>query len=146
MTDTLMNTVKLIIKDGRIMLTSINRYAKHLYNRKISTIHKTDIQELFNNLTKTGKYGANRFLEILRPVFNKAVEWDLIKVNPVIGITKHKEQSRYRYLTREEIPRFVAAVAKEKNEVMKDFFLIALYTSVRKDNLLTIIMGTSKCY
>ncbi|MCZ6903615.1 MAG: tyrosine-type recombinase/integrase [Rickettsia endosymbiont of Ixodes persulcatus] len=101
-------------------------------------IQKTDIQELFNNLTKTGKYGANRFLEILRPVFSKAIEWELIKVNPVIGIQKHKEQSRDRYLTREEIPQFFAAIAEENNEVMKDFFLIALYTSVRKDNLLTM--------
>lgn len=115
---------------------SVDRYAKHLYHRKISTIQKTDIQELFNNLTKTGKCGANRFLEILRPVFNKAIEWELIKVNPVIGIKKHKEQSRDRYLTREEIPRFFTAIAEETNQLMKDFFLIALYTSVRKDNLL----------
>ena len=37
---------------------SVNRYAKHLYPRKISTIQKADIQELFNKLTKTGKYEA----------------------------------------------------------------------------------------
>ncbi len=117
---------------------SVDRYAKHLYPRKISTIQKTDIQELFNNLTKTGKYGANRFLEVLSPVFSKAIEWELLTVNPVIGIKKHKEQSRDRYLTREEIPRFFTAIAEEKNQVMKDFFLIALYTSVRKDNLLTM--------
>lgn len=106
---------------------SVNRYAKHLYNRKISTIKKADIQELFNKLTQTAKYGANKFLEILRPVFNKAIEWELIKVNPDIVITKHQEQSRDCYLTREEIPQFFAAIAKEQNEVMKDFFLIALY-------------------
>ncbi|EER21733.1 MULTISPECIES: tyrosine-type recombinase/integrase [spotted fever group] len=117
---------------------SVDRYAKHLYPRKISTIQKTDIQELFNNLTKTGKYGANRFLEVLSPVFSKAIEWELLTINPVIGIKKHKEQSRDRYLTREEIPRFFTAIADEQNQVMQDFFLIALYTSVRKDNLLTM--------
>ncbi|MFP3120188.1 tyrosine-type recombinase/integrase [Rickettsia sp. R2] len=117
---------------------SVDRYAKHLYNRKISSIQKADIQELFNNLTKTGKYGANRFIEILRPVFSKAIEWELLTINPVIGIKKHKEQSRDRYLTREEIPRFFTAIAGEQNQVMKDFFLIALYTSVRKDNILTM--------
>ncbi|KJV76532.1 phage integrase family protein [Rickettsia hoogstraalii str. RCCE3] len=117
---------------------SVDRYAKHLYPRKISTIQKTDIQELFNNLTKTGKYGANRFLEVLSPVFSKAIELELLTINPVIGIKKHQEQSRDRYLTREEIPRFFTAIADEKNQVMKDFFLIALYTSVRKDNLLTM--------
>jgi len=117
---------------------SVDRYAKHLYPRKISTIQKTDIQELFNNLTKTGKYGANRFLEILSPVFSKAIEWELLTINPVIGIKKHKEQSRDRYLTREEVPQFFTAISEEQNQVMKDFFLIALYTSVRKDNILTM--------
>ncbi len=117
---------------------SVDRYAKHLYHKKISTIQKTDIQELFNNLTKTGKYGANRFLEVLSPVFSKAIEWELLTINPVIGIKKHKEQSRDKYLTREEIPRFFTAIADEQNQVMQDFFLIALYTSVRKDNLLTM--------
>lgn len=117
---------------------SVDRYAKHLYPRKISTIQKADIQELFNNLTKTGKYGANRFLEILSPISSKAIEWELLKVNPVTGIKKHQEQSRDRYLTREEIPQFFTAIAEENNQVMKDFFLIALYTSVRKDNLLTM--------
>lgn len=89
-------------------------------------------------MTKTGKYGANRFLEVLSPVFSKAIEWELLTVNPVIGIKKHKEQSRDRYLTREEIPRFFTAISEEQNQVMKDFFLIALYTSVRKDNVLTM--------
>ncbi len=73
---------------------SMDRYANHLYPMKISTIQKVDIQEIFNNLTKTSKYGANRFLEVLSPVFNKAIEWELLKINPVVGIKKHKEQSR----------------------------------------------------
>ncbi|MDR0329908.1 MAG: tyrosine-type recombinase/integrase [Rickettsia sp.] len=117
---------------------SMDRYAKHLYPMKISTIQKVDIQEIFNNLTKTGKYGANRFLDILSPVFNKAIEWGLLKVNPVIGIKKHKEQSRDRYLTREELPIFFATLAEEKNQLIKDFILISLYTSARKGNVLTM--------
>lgn len=117
---------------------SINRYAKRLYPMKISTIQKADIQELFNNLTKTGKYGANRFLDILSPVFNKAIEWELLKVNPVVGIKKHKEQSRDRYLTREESPKFFVVLAEEKNQLIKDFILISLYTSARKGNVLTM--------
>ncbi|WP_375318640.1 tyrosine-type recombinase/integrase [Candidatus Tisiphia endosymbiont of Oplodontha viridula] len=117
---------------------SMNRYAKHLYPMKISTIQKADIQGLFNNLTKSGKYCANRFLDILSPVFNKAIEWELLKVNPVVGIKKHKEQSRDRYLTREELPKFFAVLAEEKNQLIKDFILISLYTSARKGNVLTM--------
>ncbi|HJD66159.1 MAG TPA: tyrosine-type recombinase/integrase [Rickettsia endosymbiont of Bembidion nr. Transversale] len=118
---------------------TIDRHGKDLYPVQISAISKVNIQEKFNNLSKeSGTYAANRFIDILRSILNKAIDWELLTVNPVVGVKKHKEKSRDRYLTREEIPQFFTAIAEEKNQVMKDFFLIALYTSVRKDNILTM--------
>ncbi|WP_245968986.1 site-specific integrase [Candidatus Rickettsia colombianensi] len=120
-------------------LDTVDRHAKDLYPVQISAISKISIQEKFNHLSKeSGTYAANRCIDILRSILNKAIERGMLTVNPVIGIKKHKEKSRDRYLTREEIPQFLTAIAEEKNQVMKDFFLIALYTSVRKDNLLTM--------
>ncbi|MDJ1258064.1 MAG: hypothetical protein MRQ07_05410 [Candidatus Midichloria sp.] len=86
MTNILMNTVRLIIKDGKIMLLLL-RDMQNTYSRKISTIQ----------------------------IHHSKV--------------RHREQSRDRYLTREEIPQFFTAIAEEKNQAMKDFFLIALYIS-----------------
>ncbi|XVN40793.1 MAG: tyrosine-type recombinase/integrase [Rickettsia endosymbiont of Argas persicus] len=118
---------------------TVDRHGKDLYPVQILDISKVNIQEKFNNLSKESEiYAANRFIDILRSILNKAIEWEILTLNPVAGIKKHKEKSRDRYLIREEIPQFFAAVAEEKNEVMKDFFLIALYTSVCKDNLLTM--------
>ncbi|KJV71444.1 putative integrase [Orientia tsutsugamushi str. UT76] len=39
----------------------------------------------------------------LSPIFNKAIEWGLIDKNPVHGIKRHKEESRSRYVTNEEM-------------------------------------------
>lgn len=118
-------------------IDEVNRHAKRFYSMKISTISKTDIQEWFIELTKLGKYAANKALARLKAIFNKAIEWELINVNPTFGIKKHKEKSRDRYLIREEIARFFKAL-KEESQIMQDFILVALFTGARKDNILTM--------
>jgi integrase len=45
---------------------------------------------------------TNRKLSFLRLVFNYAVEWQLVDSNPCIGIKRHAEAKRERYLTDEE--------------------------------------------
>ncbi|KJV55509.1 phage integrase family protein [Orientia chuto str. Dubai] len=56
--------------------------------------------------------------------------------NPTQGIERNKEQSRERYITKEEMVRFRQVLNEEKNELIKDFILILLYTGVRKTNVL----------
>ncbi|WP_342272379.1 Arm DNA-binding domain-containing protein [Candidatus Tisiphia endosymbiont of Parasteatoda lunata] len=43
------------IERWKDVIADIDRQAKHLYDRKISTIQKDDIQKIFNDLTKAGK-------------------------------------------------------------------------------------------
>ncbi|MCC8371661.1 MAG: site-specific integrase [Rickettsia endosymbiont of Pseudomimeciton antennatum] len=126
------------IKRWQDRIVTMDRQGKHFYPMKISTIQKVDIQQAFNNLANVGKYTANRFLEMLSSIFNKAIEWELLEKNPVFGIKKHKEQSRDRYITKEEMPRFFQALEKEKNQLIKDFILISLYSGVRKNNVLSM--------
>jgi integrase len=45
---------------------------------------------------------TNRKLSFLRLVFGYAVEWQLVDTNPCIGIKRHEEAKRERYLTDEE--------------------------------------------
>lgn len=46
---------------------------------------------------------ANRCLSVLRLVFQYAVEWQLVDSNPCIGIKRHAEHKRSRYLTDDEL-------------------------------------------
>jgi hypothetical protein len=51
-------------------IAEMDRKAKHLYNMKLSDITRDEMNKLFNKITdKTGKGGANRFLDRLRAVF-----------------------------------------------------------------------------
>lgn len=47
----------------------------------------------------------------------------------------HKIQSRDRYITMEEMERSIAVLADEKDELIRDFILIALLTAIRKNNM-----------
>ncbi|WP_375327170.1 tyrosine-type recombinase/integrase [Candidatus Tisiphia endosymbiont of Nemotelus uliginosus] len=132
------NYAKHNIKRWQDRIAAMDRQAKHFYSLKISDIQRTDIQETFNDLTNVGKYTANRFLETLSSIFNKAIDWELLEKNPITGIKKHKEQSRDRYITKEEAPRFFQTLEEETNQLMKDFILISLYTGARKSNVLSM--------
>ncbi|WP_196759623.1 hypothetical protein [Orientia tsutsugamushi] len=46
----------------------------------------SDIQQIFNDISKKGKYAtANLILLTLRTIFNKAIKWGLIENNPTLG-------------------------------------------------------------
>lgn len=117
----------------------VNKFLSHWFKRKISSITKSEVERLH---AKTGKenglYQANRLLERIRSIFNKAIEWGWQGTNPATGIKKFKEQSRDRFLQPDELPRFFRALANEPNEAARDFFLLSLLTGARKSNTLAM--------
>ncbi len=117
----------------------VNKFLSHWFKRKISSIAKNEVERLH---AKTGKenglYQANRLLERVRSIFNKAIDWGWDGTNPATGIKKFKEQSRDRFLQPDELPRFFEALANEPNEAARDFFMLSLLTGARKSNTLAM--------
>jgi|TARA_R110000772_G_scaffold15094_4_gene43966 integrase len=128
---------KLEKKSWRYDEREINKFLSHWFNRKISDISKYEIKSLHISMReKNGLYQANRMLERIRAMFNKAIEWGWEGVNPTQGIKKFKEQSRDRYILPNEMPLLLEAVDEEHNEVARDYILISLFTGARKTNVL----------
>lgn len=134
-------------KDRKPFMDEMDRHAKPLYNCRISTITRDDIQLIYNNIPDkvsrkhkkvTGKVSANRFLEKMRAIFNRAIDWGLLAINPTKGITQHKEYKRERYISGEEAPQFFAAIQNESNQDVSDYILLSLYTGARKNTLLSM--------
>jgi integrase len=121
-------------------IKNYNRYLKHWSNKKLSSITRSDIQRLHIRLgADNGHVTANRTLELVRVIFNKAIFWERFTMtNPSIGITKYKVQSRERFLQPNEIERFMKALSEEDNETARDVFLICLFTGARKSNVLAM--------
>lgn len=106
------------------------------HNRRLSAIHRSDLEALHNRVGKAnGHYAANRLLALVRAMFNRASYVGFDGPNPTKGIKKFKEQSRDRFLQPDELPKFFAAIQLEPNPTLRDFFLILLYTGARRGNV-----------
>ncbi len=115
----------------------------HLYDtlgkKKLSTITRDDIRALHLRIGETAKYSANRVLSLIRIIFNKAIEWEYYKQeNPALYIKPFKEQSRERFLQKDELPRFFNALDDEMNQDMKDYIWMSILTGARKSNVLSM--------
>ncbi len=118
---------------------TLERLASSLYSRKASSITNRDLLTLHVKVGEaSGRYQANRLIEKIRAVYNKAIEWGWPGQNPVRGITKYEERSRDRFLHPDEMPRFMAALASEPNGTARDFILMALMTGARRENVLAM--------
>lgn len=117
----------------------INKHLSHWFNKRISTIKRNEIEKLHHRMgNENGIYAANRILERIKVIFNKAIEWGWQGENPANGIKKYREKSRDRFLHPDEMPRFFEALALEENEGARDFFMLSLLTGARKSNTLAM--------
>ena len=107
-------------------------------NRKLSSISTDDIRHLMI-ATKDGgsPHTANRVFELLRAIYAKSLEWKLYEgENPCEGIPMFREESRERFLTAEELPKFFSQMNKEPDGDFKDFVLLSLLNGARRENTL----------
>lgn len=119
---------------------SFERNFHHWKHLKASSITRTDVEKLHESIAKSrGKYAANRAIELIRAIFNKAKIWKLHSGdNPASGISQFTEKKRDRILKADESARFFKALDEDPNTKFKDFVLLSLLTGQRKMNVLAM--------
>ncbi len=76
---------------------------KQFGDKSLSQIKKQDVEKFRAKLAKElSPATVNRYIALLKTLYNKALEWDKTKNNPVTGIKQFTESHRIRYLTDEE--------------------------------------------
>lgn len=108
-------------------------------NRKISTITNEMIRNLHLKIGDTsGRVQANRVITIVSATYNFYIKNGYWKgTNPCQGIRKFPTKSRDRFLSLYELDLFKKALAEE-DQLFQDYFKLALFTGVRKNNLLSM--------
>jgi len=124
------------------------REDQRLYNQFFSAwsslpllqITRRRVSILHNEIGLKAPYAANRMLALLRSMFNRCIEWGLLDAgtNPCAGIKKFREKRRRRYLSADEVPLFLKALAEEPNPLWRGFFLLSLILGQRKSELLAM--------
>jgi len=118
---------------------SFTCYLEPWSKRKLSKIASAEMSALHKKLGKDRPTTANRTMALVSSLYNFGILERSYKVtNPAEKIKKYPENERDRFLYPDELPRFFDALAKEENPDMRDYFLVALLTGVRKSNVLAM--------
>lgn len=96
----------------------------HLYDRYLSKITPWDIQKWRTDKLKDGLKPAsiNRMISCLKSVLAKAVEWEVIAVNPLVSIKPLKldDKGKVRYLSESEEKQLRAALDSREAELREE--------------------------
>jgi integrase len=105
----------------------------------MSAITTKDVQMFIGKLKgEMSASSVNRFLSLLARMFNLAIQWGILQVNPCKGIGKAKELKRERFLTKEEIKRLLTALDNSENQIAANAIKLLLFTGTRKNEILTL--------
>lgn len=116
------------------------RYLRHLEQRSLKTISRLELQRLHTDIGNfRGKTAANRAIEQVSAVINKAIDWDLFDgKNPASRIQKYRMIARERFLKAHEIFEFFRALDGCRSQTMRDFIYICLFTGARSGNVMAM--------
>jgi integrase len=109
-----------------------------LGRHKVRSVAFTDIDRLHRRISQTAPYQANRCLAVLSKMFSLAIRWRMRTDNPCVGIARNKEHDRERYLTGEELPRLLTALAEYRDQRTAAIFRLLLLTGARRGEVLSM--------
>jgi integrase len=106
---------------------------------KLREVTPERIRKLHAHMGKhSGHGGANRVVNLVSAVFNFGIKNGYHKMaNPCYGLTKFRETSRDRFLSRTELKSFFESLSFE-DQLYQDYFSILLFTGARKSNVLAM--------
>ncbi|MCY3629605.1 MAG: tyrosine-type recombinase/integrase [Bacteroidota bacterium] len=107
--------------------------------KQLNQISVTEIYAWFERYSLTAPGGANRTLDILKQIFNYAIECDLIQNNPTDGLKRNPRLKLTRFLSKTEIKRLHEALDAHRGHYsgrqQVDIIRLLLFTGCRKGEL-----------
>jgi hypothetical protein len=100
MPESMASTAKQYAIVGRLLKNSLAEFAP-------DQVRPKDVAAIKVSLANKPTFG-NRCLSVLRVVFAHVVKWQLVESNPGLGIMRHSEKKRDRYLTDDELAAIYA--------------------------------------
>lgn len=106
-------------------------------NKKLSEVDRQDVARILSDMDvrQYAGHSVNAVRNLASGLFRHAVEWGFANSNPVAGVRGRKGVKRDRFIRGEELPRFFKSLAAERNETLRDYFLLSLLTGVRRNNV-----------
>lgn len=111
-------------------------YLESIKGKRLSEIERNEIKAIHARTTKKSAAQADRVVAVVSAVFTFMLAHERFSgQNPATRIQKNPAPSRDRFLQADELTPFFKALSESTNEVMRDFFLLALLTGARRANV-----------
>jgi integrase len=111
-------------------------YLDGIKGKKLSLIERNEIKAIHARTTKKSAAQADRVVAVVSAVFTFMLAHERFSgQNPATRIQKNPAPSRDRFLQADELTPFFKALSESTNEIMRDFFLLALLTGARRANV-----------
>jgi hypothetical protein len=94
----------------------------------------THIAQYLDNRGIKSKVRANREISLLSHIYSMGMRWGVVNVNPCIGVAKHKEVGRSRYIMDSEFE----AVKNMAGDLISTVMDFAYITALRKGDILRL--------
>lgn len=109
-----------------------------LGNRKLSSVRRSDIAALHSQIgTRGAPYEANRTVALLKVMRSVAIEWGYLPEDtPQWKIKPFAERKRDVWVTPEQLPALLAAIAAEPSTYVRGALELALHTGMRRGEVL----------
>jgi integrase len=104
---------------------------------EIKPLHVATIHSLERG--RTSPTTANHMLKTLKRMLNVAIKWQLLEKNPATHQEKFKEGPlRQRYLSKEELPRFLKALDEQEDNLSAAAIKLLLSTGARLHDIVSL--------
>ena len=111
-------------------------YLDGIEGKRLSAIERSEIKAIHAKTTKKSAAQADRVVAVVSAVFTFMLAHERFSgQNPATRIQKNPAPSRDRFLQADELTPFFKALSESTNEIMRDFFLLALLTGARRANV-----------
>lgn len=111
-------------------------YLDGIKGKRLSAIERNEVKAIHARTTKKSAAQADRVVAVVSAVFTFMLAHERFSgQNPATRIQKNPAPSRDRFLQADELTPFFKALSESTNEIMRDFFLLALLTGARRANV-----------
>lgn len=107
--------------------------------RRVASFRRNDLTTIHAKLAEQGRVLANRAVQLARRVFRWGLREQMYScpVDPFAGFKMFPEESRTRFLQKDEMYSFFDALKNETNESLRHFVWLSLATGARRSDLLS---------
>ena len=124
-------------EDSEVKLVrAVNLHLSELFDKDLDDISEEDVKRVVGKIK--GVAITARMQEVLTSIFKYAIEQGYVKDNPAQNLPKVVQERRVSPLNDEKVMRLIDAIKAQESEVMRNAFLMLIYSFLPKNKVLSM--------